>query len=174
MQLNDIIKDECNTLKKEFNELIPNKNEYILEFNNIHDIDDQIVDVYGKNIKILSAKYQIIGSYDTQCELFTWAWAMQIRDKKITEFEKRICKYNGKIKNYISNNKYTDVQYLEQIMYYISNNTFYIVPANLKTLEDLCIFIGRGKGVLKQNNRELEKSQKIIPTWYLVSDIIGT
>jgi len=59
-------------------------------------------------------------------------------------------------------------------MYYLSNNTFYITQTNLKILEDLCIFIGRGKGVLKQNNKELEKSKKIVQIWHLVSDIIGT
>jgi len=120
MQLNDIIKDECNNLKKEFNELISNKNEYFLEFNNVHDIDDQIVDVYEKNIKILSAKYQIIGSYDTHCELFTWVWAMQIRDKKITEFEKRIEKIIFQIKNIL--------------MFNIWNKLCIIYPIILSTL----------------------------------------
>jgi hypothetical protein len=171
--LNNIVKSEYDRLTKDFDKLMMNVDKYTLEFVN-NDIDDKIIDVYNKDSKILSAKYQIIGTYDTYCDLFTWGWAMQIRDKKITNFEKNIKHHNAKIKKYISNKKYNDVQYLEQIMYYLSNNTFYIVENNLKLLEMLCVFIGGGKGILKCTNKSLEKSNKIIHIYYLIDDIIGT
>ena len=171
--LNNIINSEYNKLVKDFNELMTNVDNYNLEFVD-NDIDDKTIDVYNNNSKILSAKYQIIGTYDMYCELFTWSWAMQIKDKNITVFKKNIGKYNDKIKKYISNKKYNDIQYLEQIMYYLSNNTFYIIENNLKILEKLCVFIGNGKGVLRYTNKRLEKSNKIIYVYYLVSDIIGT
>jgi hypothetical protein len=168
--LSGYTKNKYAKLTKKINELIGSIDKYTIEFLE-NDIDEHIISVHNnKNLKILSAKCEIIGSYDTQCELFTWAWGMQLRNVTVTDFEKNIKKYIKKVKYYIENTTYNDLQYLEQILYYLSNNIIYITPDNLEIIKNLCVVACDGNGVLQQ----FKNSEKTVYIYYLVTDIIGT
>ena len=167
------IKNKYVKLSKQLLELTEKCQEYSIETKSSGH-DDKILDVYCKNKKILSAHYEILGTYDSQCNLFFWAKNMQLIDKQSTKLSKRIKSYHKEIEEMILNKKYNDLDYLEKILYYTKNNIFFMMPDNLETLIEFSVTISECKGVLSQVNDNLAKENKIVYSYYLITDIIGT
>ena len=155
---------------KELNTIIEKYPEYFVEINE-DSSENNVLEVYYNNKKILSAKYQILGIYDEHCNLFTWAKYIQLIDKKLTKISKKIKAMSSIIKNIIIKNEYSDIDYLEKIMYYLSNNTFIIYPQNINELINFSTFATKYKGVIKSKMNINDKSVYI---YYLIIDIIST
>ena len=166
----DKVKQTLANYNKELNAIMEKYPEYIVEINE-DDNENNVLEAYYNKKKILSAKYQILGIYDEQCNLFTWAKNIQLIDKTLTKISKKIKAMSSVIKDIIIKNEYSDIEYLEKIMYYLSNNTFIIYPQNINELINFSTFITKHKGVIKSKMNEQDKN---IYIYYLITDIIGT
>ena len=167
------IKNKYVNLSRQLIELMEKCQEYSIETKSTNN-DDKILDVYCKNKKILSAHYEILGTYDTQCNLFFWAKNMQLIDKQSTKLSKKVKSYHKEIQEMILNRKYSDTDYLEKLLYYTKNNIFFMMSDNLETLIEFSVVISECRGVLSQINDNLAKGNKTVYSYYLITDIIGT
>jgi CRISPR/Cas system-associated protein Cas5 (RAMP superfamily) len=129
--------------------------------------NNYILDIIIEKKKILSVKYELLGIYDKSCNLFEWASKMKLIDKISIKTTKNILKYKNKLKEHIINNTYSDMEYVERILYYLSNNIFFIEENNIQDLIKVCVFISKCQGIVKQDNNNVHK-------YYAVIDIIGT
>jgi hypothetical protein len=172
MSFENIVDNESNKLTKQFediigsnyNEYIDNNDKYIIE---ISDENEKIINLFNNKRKLLTAKYQILGIFDKKCNFFIWAKYLPLINKSLIKIMKNIKSSNDEIKDIVSKNKYKDVEFLEIIMYYLSNNMFIIDEYNIKMFLKYCIYISKCKGILINKNDNKY-------TYYLIVDIIGT
>jgi hypothetical protein len=167
----EIIKDEYVKLSRQLTDLTEKCQEYVIEIKGTN--DDKILDVYCNNKKILSAVYEILGTYDTQCNLFFWSKNMKFADRQVTKISREIKKHSKKIKSMILEKKYKDIDYLEKMYYYTSNNIFFVFPDNISEIIEFSVFFCKCKGILKYKNNSA-KEGKLIYTYYIITDILGT
>jgi hypothetical protein len=165
---NDKVKEKILKYNKELSVIINEYPKYTIEINE----DNNTLEAHHNKKRILSAKYQILGLYDEQCHIFRWSNKIQLADKKLTRVSKKIKAMCPIIKDIIVNNEYSDIDYLEKIMYYLSNNIFIIYPESIINLINFCIFVTKHKGVIKGNS--MSTDNKNIYVYYLITDIIGT
>jgi len=158
-------------VEKEYKKLVPpeildiTKNKYKIIIGREY-TNEFILDVQVEDKVILSLKYECLGVYQRPCNLFQWANKMDLLHKMSVNKTKSITKYKEQVKDYIINNKYTDSEYLERILYYLSNNIFFIEESNMTDLIKLCVYISKCKGILKH-----EQDANCI--YYAITDIIG-
>lgn len=164
----DMVKKEFIDLTKQFNELMKNNKDYIVKI--VDNDDENILDVFNGKKKIFTATYEILGVYNTECRLFTWSKNMPLIDKLLTKLSKKIKAMLPILKNIIINNEYSDVEYLERMMYYLSNGIFYIVPDNIPILLQFCTFVTRSHGIINDKLRD----NSLFHVYYAITDIIGT
>lgn len=165
----DIVKIESNNLSQSLNNILKDHSNYSINIvNDSHKYS--YIDVFGINSKkILTVKYEILGTYDATSGIFNWACDQMISNKEITTLSKQIKKYSKDLKKMIIKNKYNDTNYLEKIYYYLSNTIFFLESVNLIDIIKISIFVTKCKGVIKNNNSSNNK----ITTLYLVTDIIS-
>lgn len=168
----EIIQNAHKELSKQLMDLIENCKEYTIETKN-GSSDDKILDVLCNNKKILTATYEILGTYDSQFNLFFWAKNIKLVDKQITKISKNVKKYSSKIKEMIIEKRYKDVDYLERLYYYTNNGIFFIFPDNVNDIIEFSTYVSKCKGILKQQNN-LVQNGKIVYTYYIITDILGT
>jgi len=174
-ELENIVKNTYNNLTKPYNDLISHCKTEDININIISDnYGDKTIEVFCKNTKIISAKYDVLGVYDDQLNLFTWGWNVELIDKNIIKNTKKIKKQTKSIKSDIIKRKYSDIGYMEKILYYISNNIFFISKDNITGLLEYCVYITQTKGIIKQVTKAQNSKNKLITIYYLVTDIIGT
>jgi hypothetical protein len=149
--------------------------DYIIE-NTIDKNEDNILDIYSNNKKekkLLSLKYEVMGIYDYNCNLFSWESMMILTNKKINNLSKKVKNSKKEIKEMIIKNQYKDIGYIERMLYYISNNVFYLEHGNLPELVKFsCYFVNdKTFGVLVQDDIINGKKYGI---HYFITDIIST
>jgi hypothetical protein len=177
MKFKSIVESEYIKLSTIINNIINDNSNYSIELHNSL-YDEKTLNIINEdNKKIISCKYQILGSYDVNCNIFSWAYTSQLMNKKMTYLSKDIKKTKKIIMEYIVKSKYDDVDYIEQIYYYLSNSICYIT--NLDDLLKYCVYVTNCLGFIKQNmiisnnsNDNNDNNEKI--NIYLVMDIIGT
>lgn len=161
--LEDKIKNKVAKLTHHFNNLI--KTDSKLEFvsdmyeNKLINIDD------GRDKKIASVKYEILGIYDRGTNIFIWG-CNTLNDKKFLCLSKKIKEYSKTLKEDISNKKYNDTEYTERIYYYLSNGMFFISNENIHDLLQFSIYVTECRGIIS------DSKNKSAQTFYLVVDTI--
>jgi hypothetical protein len=174
-KFSDMINNEYHETTKKLSNLLKEK-DYIIE-NTINKNDDNILDVYPndkREKKILSLKYEIMGIYDYNCNLFSWENMMVLTNKKLNNLSKKVKIFKKEIKEFIIKKKFLDIEYMEKILYYISNNAFYIEKENLIDLVKFSLYSVKKDnvlGVLVQDNIINGKKYGI---HYFVTGIIST
>ena len=149
--------------------------DYIIE-NTINKNEDNILDIYSNNKKekkLLSLKYEVMGIYDYSCNLFSWENMMILTNKKLSILSKKVKNYKKEIKEMIIKKQYKDISYMETMLYYISNNVFFIEESNLLDLVKFSCYILDNMvfGVLVQDNVINGKKYGI---HYFITDIVST
>lgn len=171
MSFEDVIKIESNKLAKSLNSVLNDYPNYTIGIVNDSN-KDSFIDVYGTTKKkILTVKYEVLGMYDSQMEIFSWACDHKISDKGIVGLSKEVKKYSKKLKKHIIKKEFDDTEYMERLYYYLSNSMFFLEFSNLSDIMKISIFVTKCKGVLKQDNNDTSNSKNTI--FYLVTDIIS-
>jgi hypothetical protein len=131
--------------------------------------DEKTLNLLAHGKKFLSTTYQILGSYDCACNLFMWSSSFQVVDKMLVTHCTKIKKTIHIVTDDIINNLYPDTEYLECILYYLSNKIFFI--SDLDNLLEYCVHVTESQGYVKQM-LTIDGKDKI--NIYLITDIIGT
>jgi hypothetical protein len=136
--------------------------------------DEYILNIYLNNKKITSAKYEIMGIYNIENNIFTWGNNFLINNKNTSNFVNVIQKSKNIIEKDIFKSVYNDVDYLERILYYLSNNVLYIFQDNIKDLiEYSCYFLSINNfniyGVI---NQDIIINQKKHAIYYYITDFL--
>lgn len=160
MRFEDIIKNESEKISKSLNNILNENDNYQIK------IVDEVIDIYGENKKILTIKYELLGSYDTKSEIFNWAHNYYIVDKELLFLSKEVKKYSSKLRKYIINQKCEDNEYMERLYYYLSNSVFILQENKLLDIINMSIYITKCKGVIKNKNGNMIQL-------YFVKDIIS-
>ena len=160
------ISEKYLVLTDKMNEILSNK-DYFIE-NRIDNNNEYMLDVYlsSSKKKVMTVACRSMGFYNYDCETFYWGDCMLPTNTNINELSKKIKKTKNKMKKMIINKKYDDIVFLERILYYVSNNVFYIDKGNVEDLIKYCCYVTDSMGVLVQKK---EKRQRI---YYLVQEII--
>lgn len=169
-----IVDEKYNKTIKKISNLLKEK-DYIIE-NTINKNEDNILNIYSDNKKekkLLSLKYEIMGIYDYNCNLFSWENMMILTDKKQNNLSKKVKKFKKIIKEMIIKKQHKDIGYMERILYYISNNVFYLEQSNLSELVKFSCYPLNNEifGVLVQDDIINGKKYGI---HYFITDIIST
>jgi hypothetical protein len=129
--------------------------------------DEKIIEVYNDEKKIMSAKYELLGVYDDVTNLFLWGNSIAPSDKNESIRVKDIREYSKKIKTLILNKKFTDIGFLEKMLYYLSSPIIYVLKENISQLIMLCVFISK-KNILMRRDTNTN-----FITFYLIVDILS-
>lgn len=172
--LSSIVDEKYNKTIKKISNLLKEK-DYIIE-NTINKNEDNILNIYSNNKKekkILSLKYEVMGIYDYNCNLFSWENMMILTNKKLNNLSKKVKNFKKELKEIIVKKQYKDIGYMERILYYISNSVFYIEQSNLLELVKFsCYSVNdRVLGVLVQDDIINGKKYGI---YYFITDIVST
>lgn len=175
MRLEDIVKNEYIKLAESLDNILKENTDYVVEINmetNTEINENSFLDVYGNNRKkILTAKYQLLGTFDIGNEIFIWGSNQVIVDKELILFSKIVKKYSAKIKKYIIQKKCEDVEYMERIYYYISNSVFFIEKDKIEEIIKFAVFVTKCKGIIKSVNTNASNNK--IMSLYFITDIIS-
>ena len=117
----------------------------------INENDNNTIDVICNKEKLFMAEYEILGSYDVSNGIFIWGWKMIDRENK--HKTKSLKKYYKNIHNYVVNNKYSDIKYLERIHYYLSNDIFYLENDHLDIIIKFCCATLNSIDVIHYNDK---------------------
>lgn len=171
MSFEDIINSEYKTIAKSLNNVISNNQDYTIIMSDDSTVDN-FLDVFGKNDKkVLTVKYEVLGTYDEQLNIFSWGCDNIIADKDMTKLAKLTKKYSKNIKILIVKKEFKDQKYLERMYYYLTNNMFFLESINLNDIIKLAVFITKTNGVIKKNTTSAI-GNKIISLFF-VTDIIS-
>lgn len=158
----DIIYKKYEDLSHKLNKKMSKYEKYEIEIN---DKDLYTLNVIHNDEKQILCKYEVIGYYGIDKNFFMWNFGALTYDKKNKEYNEIIKKNNKNIKNIIIENQYKDIDFLEFLLYCVSNNIFYIERSFLDDLLKYICCITNAQGYListKENNMII----------YLVSDIL--
>lgn len=172
MSFTNIVNSETKKLTKQFEDIVgiqydkylDDNNKYIIE---ISDDSEKIINLFDNKKKLLTVKYEILGIFDKKCGFFTWAKYIPLINKNLIKIMRNIKSSKDEITEMIVENKYKDVEFLEIILYYLSNNMFIIDETNVSMFLKYCIYISKSKGILINKN-----DNKYV--YYFIVDIIGT
>jgi hypothetical protein len=153
-------------LTEKMNEILNNK-DYFIE-NKIDNNNEYTLDVYlsSNKKKVMTVVCRSMGFYNYNCETFYWGDCILPTNININELAKKIKKTKNKLKKMIIEKKYDDVAFLERILYYVSNNVFYINEVNIQDLIKYSCHVTDSMGILVQQNREKKRG-----IYYLVREI---
>lgn len=120
------------------------------------DEDEYIVDIFDdeKHSKhILRATYEILGCYNINCSIWSWAWAMSFVEKNLVKQSNKIRKYADVLENGNITNK------IEQYWYLCRNPSFFISYKNLNTLIKLSLFISKDIWIVPRKVNEMTSNK---------------
>lgn len=126
----------------------------------------QVLNVYTQEKKILSSRYELLGIYDESTNLFVWGSSLTPSDKNNTLKVKNIKDYSTKLKSLIITKKFSDIDFQERSLYYLSENIFYITNENIQDFILLCIFVSKKLVLIKRN-----LGTHLI-SFYLITDVL--
>jgi hypothetical protein len=132
--------------------------------------NENIINIYSNEKKIMSAKYETLGVYDEKINIFIWGKNMNYFNNNPSQKLKEIFNYSEKIKSLILKNKYSDTDFLETLLYYISHNMIYINNYNISNILMLCSFVSKNIVLHQRDNSNPEYPQI---TFYLITDILS-
>lgn len=178
MEYNKNIKKKYIEATKSIKELMANCKEYTVEISDDH--VENILNIYcvptnskeKNDKKILSAKYEILGSYDTQTCLFYWSKSMPLVDRELTKIVRSIKKRKVIIEEMIIEKTYKDSEYLETILYYLNNNIFYIDPPNVDKFIEFCVGFSECKYVFISKNDKTSGFGRDMYFYYIITDFV--
>lgn len=134
-----------------------------------HD-DENIIELFDDNKKILSGKYEILGIFDSSTNIFMWGDSINPSYKSEYVDVKNIKKKSGKLKQYIINKKFSDVDFIEKLIYYLSNDILYISQDNINDLLTLCTCMSEKIIVMNNTNTNIAKNVNV---YYLITDVLS-
>lgn len=169
MKYKDIIDKKYLSLTNNMKNIIKD-NEYYTEEQPNKENDDHILNVFLKsnNKKILSVNYEILGFYSDKCNIFYWGTNILPSNKYIYKLSKKIMRSKKKLKEYIINKKYSDISFLEKLLYYTTNKIFYIIYDNIDDLLKYSCYITNSIGILTNNSL---KDKKAFNIYYIIKNI---
>lgn len=129
--------------------------------------NEQVIDIYNKDKKIMASKYEPLGIYDESTNLFIWGSSINPSNKNLTLRVRDIQDYSSKIKSLILNKKFNDIGYMERLLYYLSENIIYILAENIHDLIMLCVFVSKKFVLIKRD------SNTNIASLYLLTDVLS-
>ena len=129
--------------------------------------NEQLIDVYNKEKKIMSSKYELLGIYDNTTNLFIWGSTMNPSNKNNTLRVKDIREYSSKLKSLIINKKFSDIGYIEMLLYYLTENIIYVLSDHIYDLVMLCVFVSKKFILLKRDANTNTAS------FYLLTDVLS-
>jgi len=129
--------------------------------------NEHILNIVGKDKKIFSSKYELLGIYDRKTNLFIWGSSLIQSSNKFASRIKDIKNYSSTLKSIIINKKFNDIGYMEKILYYLNENIVYILEENLQDFIMSCVFISK-KIIVKKIN-----SNSNTISLYLLTDILS-
>lgn len=139
--------------------------QYTIRFG--ENLNEQVIDIYNKDKKIMASKYELLGIYDESTNLFIWGSSINPSNINLTLQVKNIRNYDFKIKSLILNKKFNDIGYIERLLYYLSENIIYILKENIYDFIMLCVFISKKFVVIK---RDFNTN---IVSMYLLTDVLS-
>jgi len=162
-KLHKQIEKKNNKLQKQIEKLITSSHTYNITFFT-NDSGHDLLNIDSNQTKIFTCKYNIMGNYNTQTNIFTWGYMFDLIDKtkKILAFE--IKKYIPTISDAIIKLKYHDTAFVELMHYYVSNSMFYIDYKNINKLIGLASYI-------TNTNIIYNKTQDVM-NFYFITDIV--
>lgn len=166
--LHSIIDEKYDTLTSKIKKILNFDEPYDLQISD--NSIEKLISIYQKNKLVMEVKYELIGVYDANCNLFTWSWGLELHDKSLIENGKKIKNYKKKLEMYVAKKIYSDAEYLERLLYYISNNTFLVNPKNISILEKACVSLTKTHGIIKNSSGQSGN----ISVYYLIVDILRT
>jgi hypothetical protein len=169
MKLQEQINKKYLSLTKKINEII-GIDDYKIK-NKISKNNEHLMDVFliKNNKKIMSTKCEIMGFYNKDCNTFYWGDLFIPMNTYINKSLKKIKKSKNKLKDMIIDKKYDDIEFLEQLLYYVSNNVFYIDDTNIDKLARYVCYKTDSLGLLL-HKEEINKKQYIL--YYLIKEIV--
>ena len=165
------INNKCKELISTFDKIIKKHPKYTIKINDDSNSNNTL-DVLGETKKIMSVKYELLGSYDEQLNLFYWVCNHDLTNKRLVKLSKTIKKNKSMIKEKIINYDHSDIEYLEKLYYYLSNSIFIITEKNIQKFLCWCLCMSEGKGILVETTKYLG-NDKPVRMYYIVTDIIG-
>jgi hypothetical protein len=129
--------------------------------------NENVAEIYNNDKKIMSSKYELLGIYDETTNLFVWGSSIIPANKNDTLRVRDIREYSSKIKSFILNKKFSDVGFLERLLYYLSENIVYIIRENISDLTMLCVFVSKKFVVFKSN------ANTNVTSIYLLTDVLS-
>jgi len=166
------INEHFNSLDDTIIKLMNGKIKYSIEQYDFDNIDsNEILRIYNikTSITILKTSFELLGTYDPITGLFQWSSCDQLVNMKMTKIAKQIkSKSNIKdLEELIISTKEDNIELLERLLYYFSNNIFFIQKDNILDLLKYILYINKNiKGILK-------KTVDNIVVYYLITDIIS-
>lgn len=127
--------------------------------------NEKVIGIYVDDKKMLSSKYEVLGIYDNNTNLFIWGSHIKPSNANENIRVKDIKEYSTKLKSMILNTKFSDVGYMEKMLYYLSENIIYIMKENIIELIMLTTFVSK--------KLVIGKSEKDVLTLYLLTDVLS-
>ena len=168
MSFEDAINSKYEKLAKSIIDILNNNPEFIVDISD----NSKLINVRDNktNKKVMSGKYEIIGSHDESTNIFIWSCDQELADKTMTQHAKHAKEQSKHIKKLIINEKKENLQFLELLNYYLKNSMFFVSEEKLLPLLKFVISITNQKGILGIARKE---HKKVITTYYVVTDIIS-
>jgi len=144
----DVVKDKNNKLTKNINDMLSeNKDiEILTTYRNGEPIIEFKKD---PNSVLLRGKYEILGAYNPDLKIYEWSYNFRYKLKTLTDKAMKIKKYKKTLLDVLGSNKYGDNDYIERIIYYISNPIVVIEEkTNLADIMNISIYITECIGIL--------------------------
>lgn len=142
---------------------------YIID-ENIDKNGQNILNIYSNDKLILTVKYQIMGFYNKEQNLFFWSNINYIKNNNLTSITKKLRSMKKKLEDIIIDGTYEDIQYLESLLYYFDNDIFIIDKNDICNISYAAIYFSNAIGTLSHNIHINDKKHKI---YYLVTDILS-
>lgn len=110
--------------------------------------DDEVILKLHDDV-IAKFKFQYIGLYNEETTTWYWSWNVPFVNKKLTKIKDSIRDFKKFLeKNFTKFNQ----KEIEEYMFYVSNNNFYLLNTDVKKLLSLVVTINDCKGTIKINN----------------------
>ena len=159
-KVDDYFNQNDKNFKKIFKKYKKKDNEILYHLKYVN--NENIVEILHKNTIILKGIYDFIGMYDTHTSVWYWAWCIEFINKNLLQSSLNVKKYKSTIKNnydtYLGNE-------LDEIYFYIDNNSFLIPLDNVIKLIKISLFINNGTMFFKQKNKQFIE-------FYIITQII--
>lgn len=125
---------------------------------------EHIVDVYIDEKLVIRANYEVLGCYNIINSIWIWSWCISYIEDDLTENPKKSAKHEYGI---LSQNKIT--KDVEEYLYYLSMQSFFISYKNLKKILRLGQYMTKSLFVLPH---KIDDDKPIMIEFILIKKII--